>query len=353
MFQDITIEEWSAYRDRKELIMIDVRSPSEYADATIPGSLNIPLFDDQERAEIGTLYKQVSVQAAKERGLEIVSAKLPAFIKQFAEIPQNKSVFCWRGGMRSKTTATLLSLMGIHAYRLTGGYRAYRQWVVEQLNTLQLDQQAFVIHGNTGSGKTAILRKLKEKGYPVLDLEGLAGHRGSIFGEIGLKAHNQKTFDALLMDDLRTYSEPAYMLFEAESRRIGKITLPDLIMDRRASGHHIQIELPLEARVRQIIEDYKPWENAEACMRAFKQIKSRIHTPIAAEIESCLMNEQYAAAVELLLVHYYDPMYSHSSSTHEEKITSYVKAASVDDAMTQIEGIISEAMSVQLQLNEK
>src|SRR5690606_11198772 len=131
----------------------------------------------------------------------------------FAEIPGKKAVFCWRGGMRSKTTATVLSLMDIHAYRIAGGYRAYRQWVVQQLEELTLPE-AIVIHGNTGSGKTALLRRLKEKGYPVLDLEGMAGHRGSIFGQIGLRAHNQKTFDSLLVDELLRYRESPYVLLE-------------------------------------------------------------------------------------------------------------------------------------------
>jgi tRNA 2-selenouridine synthase len=131
MFQDLTLEELTSLRRKKDLVLIDVRSNSEFEESTIPGSLNIPLFNDAERAEIGTLYKQVSIQAAKERGLEIVSAKLPGFIKQFEQIPGKKAVFCWRGGMRSKTTATVLSLMGIHAYRLTGGYRAYRQSILK------------------------------------------------------------------------------------------------------------------------------------------------------------------------------------------------------------------------------
>jgi tRNA 2-selenouridine synthase len=126
LFQDISIEELLELQHKKELVLIDVRSPSEYSDATIPGSLNIPLFNDTERAEIGTLYKQVSVQAAKEKGLEIVSAKLPAFIKTFEQTAGQKTVFCWRGGMRSKTTATVLSLMGIRVYRISGGIRAYR-----------------------------------------------------------------------------------------------------------------------------------------------------------------------------------------------------------------------------------
>lgn len=344
MFQDITIEECSELRNRKELVLIDVRSPSEYNEASIPGSLNIPLFDDQERSEIGTLYKQVSVQAAKERGLEIVSAKLPSFIKTFANISENKVVFCWRGGMRSKTTATVLSLMGIRVYRITGGYRAYRQYVVEQLREINFEPQSFVLHGNTGSGKTAILRKMKNNGHPVLDLEGLAGHRGSIFGGIGLKAHNQKTFDSLLLDDLLAYSQSSYVLFEAESRRIGNITVPDLMMDMRTNGYHINLEMPIEARVQQIIDDYKPWENIDDCMRSFRIIKSRIHTPIAAEIETCLMSEKYHSAVELLLHYYYDPRYLHSSNEHDEQVSFVVKAANTDDAMIKIEQILKEIL---------
>lgn len=114
MFQDITLEELRVLKNKKQITIIDVRSPSEYKDATLPDSLNIPFFDDQERAEVGTLYKQTSVQAAKERGLEIAAAKLPSFVKEFAAIQGDKAVFCWRGGMRSRTTATVLSLMDIH-----------------------------------------------------------------------------------------------------------------------------------------------------------------------------------------------------------------------------------------------
>jgi tRNA 2-selenouridine synthase len=202
LFQDITIEELLALKDKKELVMIDVRSPSEFQDATIPGSINIPFFDDNERAEIGTIYKQVSVQAAKDRGLEIISAKLPTFVKTFEGIKEQKAVFCWRGGMRSHTSATVLSLMGIRTYRLTGGFRSYRRWVVDTLEKMDFKPRVCVISGNTGAGKTAILRRLQEDGYPVLDLEALAGHRGSIFGHVGLRANNQKTFEAHLVTNL-------------------------------------------------------------------------------------------------------------------------------------------------------
>ncbi|AZN41016.1 tRNA 2-selenouridine(34) synthase MnmH [Paenibacillus albus] len=340
MFQDIAIEDLSALRQAGSLVTIDVRSPSEYADATIPGSLNIPLFNDEERAEIGTIYKQVSVQAAKERGLEIASAKLPAFIKEFSQIPGKKAVFCWRGGMRSKTSATVLDLMGIRTYRIEGGYRAYRQWVVSRLEELELTAPAYVLHGNTGTGKTAILRKLQEQSYPVLDIEHLAGHRGSIFGNIGMKSHNQKTFDALFSDELIRLESAPYFLMEAESKRVGKVVLPEKLVAKKEAGKHIWLELPLEARVSNLINDYKPWEHQEACLQSFRLIKSRIHTPIAAEIEWALKHEEYRMAIELLLIHYYDQRYSHSNTSYDLENRSVIKASSVDEAVLAIRELL-------------
>ncbi len=341
MFQDLELEEWAEQRESgKAITMIDVRSPSEFTESTIPGSLNIPLFDDQERAEIGTLYKQVSVDAAKQRGLEIVSAKLPDFVRKFAEISGRKAVFCWRGGMRSRTTATLLSLMDIHTYRLAGGYRAYRQWVVSTLENLDFAPELTVIHGNTGSGKTLLLRKLQEQGYPVIDLEGMAGHRGSVFGQIGLQAHNQKMFDSLLLEDLLRYREAPYVLMEAESKRIGKVVVPDLLMAKKEQGRHIRIDLPTNVRVQIILEDYKPWNNPEACLQAFRKIKSKIHTPIAAEIEQSLLAGRFDRAVELLLIYYYDPRYAHTEGQYEDAEFTVIRSDSVDGAVMKAERLL-------------
>lgn len=323
MFQDITIEELRKLKSQKNVTVIDVRSPSEYKESTLPDSLNIPLFDDQERAEVGTLYKQTSVQAAKDRGLEIVSAKLPAFIKEFAAIPGDKVVFCWRGGMRSRTSATVLSLMDIHACRLVGGYKAYRKWVMDNLDSYNFKPKSYVIHGNTGTGKTNLLHRLKKLGHPILDLEGLAGHRGSIFGQIGLEANNQKTFDSLLLEDLIKLEDAPYVLFEAESARIGKVVMPPFLTQQKEVGTQIWIEMPMQSRVQQILEDYKPEQYKEQYISAFRRIKSRIHVPIAAEIDQKLQADMFGEAIALILEHYYDPRYDFSSHQYEgaEKIT--------------------------------
>jgi len=334
-------------QENKKLVFIDVRSPSEYNDSTIPGSVNIPLFDDKERAEVGTIYKQVSVHAAKERGLEIISAKLPAFIKEFSKIQGEKAVFCWRGGMRSKTTATVLDLMGIRTFRLQGGYNAYRKWVVHTLQHIELKANAYVLHGLTGTGKTAILHNLREKGYPVLDLEGMANHRGSIFGQIGFKPNNQRTFDSLLVKELlRWHENTPYVLLEAESKRIGKIVLPELIVKKKELGLQLIIELPLEARVQHILEDYRPWEYQKECIEAFGKIKSRIHTPIAAEIERNLVDGNFESAVRLLLEYYYDPRYSYTADQYTENPQITIHAKSIEDATTKVEQVLKEKMAI-------
>ncbi|SFB44575.1 tRNA 2-selenouridine synthase [Cohnella sp. OV330] len=352
MFTDIPWTELSEKRLHKPVTLIDVRSPGEFGNATIPGSVNIPLFNDEERAEVGTIYTQVGTEAAKERGLELVSAKLPAFIKQFSAIPGDKVVFCWRGGMRSKTAATVLSLMGIYSQCLSGGYRAYRQWVTEQLETLAFSPTPIVLQGSTGSGKTEILLRLKQEGLPVIDLEGMAGHRGSIFGGIGLRPNNQKTFDSLLLDALIEYRDEPFVLFEAESKRVGKIVVPDVLYGARSRGYQITLELPVEVRAAQILRDYEPWKHEQACIASFSRIRERIHTPIAAEIDGCLRTGRYEPAVELLLTHYYDPLYAHSTAAAlDSGIRNMTVAAdSIETAYAEvkraIEAIIGNAQAL-------
>ncbi|MDC3413279.1 tRNA 2-selenouridine(34) synthase MnmH [Aquibacillus sp. 3ASR75-11] len=345
MFKDITIDDLFTMQQDKDFSVIDVRSPSEYEEATIPGSINIPVFNDKERAEVGTLYKQESPEAAKERGLQIFSAKLPHFIKEFQELHGERAVFCWRGGMRSKTAATVVDLIGMDVFRLKGGIRSYREWVVQTLESYELKQNAYVLNGYSGTGKTVILQMLSDEGYPVLDLEGMANHRGSIFGQIGRKPNNQKRFESLLVHDLLRIEQSPYVLLEGESKRIGKVVLPEFLYKEKEQGIQLFLELPIDERVTNILDDYHPWDHHQECLDAFQIIKKRIHTPIAKEIEQNLKDGKYRSAVTLLLQYYYDPLYEHSAKQYRSDRVITIKAKDTIDAKAKIQQIVGQLIA--------
>ncbi|TWT00508.1 tRNA 2-selenouridine(34) synthase MnmH [Planomicrobium sp. CPCC 101079] len=333
MYSNIRIEDLIPTIEKEEMVLIDVRSPSEYKNFTIPGSVNIPFFDDAERAEIGTLYKQVNVDAAKERGLEIISAKLPEFVREFNKVSGNKTVFCWRGGMRSRTTATLLSLMDIHVNRLEGGIREYRKWVVNQLEQPEVSVEAFVLNGLTGTGKTRILKVLQKEGYPVMDLEAMANHKGSIFGHIGAEPHNQKVFDSLLVHKMRELQNSPYVLFEAEGNRIGKAGIPPWLSEWKSRSLQLIIDMPMEERIKEILEDYQPEQHQQEFMEAFLRIKSRMPQEVAVQIEANLETEEYSDAVNLLLEYYYDSRYQHTGLQYPETQKKILKVQNIEEAI--------------------
>lgn len=342
MFSDIAVEDLIPLSEKNKMVLIDVRSPSEYKNFSIPGSINIPFFDDAERAEIGTLYKQVSVAAAKERGLAIISAKLPKFVKQFKQVEGNKTVFCWRGGMRSRTTATLLSLMDVHVSRLEGGIREYRRWVLKQLEQSEAPFKAYVLNGLTGTGKTRILKALEEQGYPVIDLEGLANHKGSIFGHIGVEPHNQKVFDSLFVQQFRELEKAPFVLFEAESSRIGKVVIPNWVMELKANSIQLIIDMPMEERIKEIIEDYRPEEYQDECIAAFQRIKTRMPQDVSKQIEEDLETGKFASAVRLLLEFYYDSRYKHTGLQYPDQQKKVLQVRNLEEAIEAIKEQIPE-----------
>lgn len=342
MFSDIAVEDLIPLSEKNKMVLIDVRSPSEYKNFSIPGSINIPFFDDAERAEIGTLYKQVSVAAAKERGLAIISAKLPEFVKQFKQVEGNKTVFCWRGGMRSRTTATLLSLMDVHVSRLEGGIREYRRWVLKQLEQSEAPFKAYVLNGLTGTGKTRILKALEEQGYPVIDLEGLANHKGSIFGHIGVEPHNQKVFDSLFVQQFRELEKAPFVLFEAESSRIGKVVIPNWVMELKANSIQLIIDMPMEERIKEIIEDYRPEEYQDECIAAFQRIKTRMPQDVSKQIEEDLETGEFASAVRLLLEFYYDSRYKHTGLQYPDQQKKVLQVRNLEEAIEAIKEQIPE-----------
>lgn len=307
--------------------LIDVRSPGEFARDSIPGAFNIPLFSDVERAQVGTTYKWEGQAAAQWLGMQVVSPKMEVMmqaIRQRAEeTGETPTIFCWRGGMRSKAVSTFATFAGIPVQRLTGGYRAYRLHVVHTIEPYELNVPLFLLHGMTGVGKTELLLRLEAKGFPVIDLERMAGHRGSVFGHIGKgRPANQKMFDARLFETLRRYKGAPFFLMEAESKRIGNAVMPAFLVEAKDRAVHLNLTAPLDVRVGRLYEEYVEqfaWrpDFLEKVLTAYYSIARKIPTEQAQLLREALHEGDYHTAINALLVHYYDPRYQNKQSTYE------------------------------------
>ncbi|WP_416150732.1 tRNA 2-selenouridine(34) synthase MnmH [Salipaludibacillus sp. HK11] len=339
--------------DSQKHYVLDVRSPSEYSEFHLPNSVNVPLFSDEERKQIGTLYKQESPEKAKEVGIEIYSGKLPKFYKKWIELqdehPEKTPVImCARGGMRSGSFVSMMLAMNLSVLQLEGGIRSARKYVQRKLEEFaELNWTTIVLGGHTGTGKTKWLIELKERGYPVIDLEGLANHRGSVFGHIGKAHRSQKQFEFQLVTELTKIVHKQTMIIEAESQRIGRIVLPEFILEEKERGIVIHIEDRIERRVNHIMEDYLPFEYADEIAQGVNKIKKRMPTDIKARVEETLEKQQYELLFEILLLHYYDPKYDHKNQDYERsEEQNIIKLNDFDE--TEITSVIQEKVDVYL-----
>ncbi|MBN2644578.1 MAG: tRNA 2-selenouridine(34) synthase MnmH [Desulfuromonadaceae bacterium] len=310
----------------KGAVLIDVRSPSEFADSTIPGAINLPLFDDAQRAEIGVIHKEQSAQAARLRGMQIASPRLPELIEQanglFQQTRQRLVVFCWRGGSRSQAMTAFLQLCGLPAFQLRGGHKAFRQKV---LDFFQLGQwgRLLVLRGLTGAGKTRILQQLQHQQLKVIDLEGLANHRGSAFGAIGLDLQpSQKQFEALLWDELRHIGPDQWALTEGESRHIGRLILPLRVYQALQLETTLWLETSLENRIRIIAEDYDiSNQPPDAFVPPINALKQRLGHTRVNELLQMLHHRDWHELIRALMEDYYDPLYAHTKPDNRIEIS--------------------------------
>jgi tRNA 2-selenouridine synthase len=345
MLKEITIEE---FLKLDKVVAVDVRSPIEFADGAIPGAINIPLFSNEERAEIGTIYKRTGQDAAKWKAMEIVSPKIPSIMTEIKLLIQSGFVpviNCWRGGMRSKSVCTFMEYSGLQSIRLTGGYKAYRQYTLNRISEL-LPEKAIVIHGKTGVGKTEVLHQLKEKGYPVLDLEAIAGHRGSIFGAMGLgEGHTQKTFDALLFSGLTEIKNYPYFIMEAESKRIGRVIQPEELLEKKEGGHHLYLDASIDRRVEHIVSEYvdpysiEPWFREKVQNGLTMIVKRMKNIQLQNEINVSFLEENWYNLIKILLEDYYDPRYDFKRSEYVESVET-IDAENIEGAVAMIEGYL-------------
>ena len=300
--------------------ILDARTPSEFAEDHIPGAISTPVLDDAERAEVGTLYKQVSPFEAKKVGGALVAKNVARHIdSQFRSKPKDWKplVYCWRGGKRSGAMAHILREIGWNAATLEGGYRAYRRWVVEQLQSKPLEHQFLVIHGPTGSGKSRLLAALGGAGAQVLDLEGLAAHRGSVLGDLpGQPQPAQKRFESLLLEALRRLDPARAVFVEGESRKIGQLHLPEALIERMRAAECVRLDTSLETRVTLLLDEYRHFVADRAALDAQLDCLVGLHgRERIAQWKALAAAGSWREFVSRLLVEHYDPAYR-KSSTH-------------------------------------
>jgi tRNA 2-selenouridine synthase len=299
----------------KTTTLIDVRSPGEFERGHIVGAVNIPLFENHERAEVGTRYKKVGKESAFLLGLDMVGPKLSGFVKKTKKVAPECEVLvhCWRGGMRSGSFATLLSAAGMKVSILVGGYKAYRNFILEEFRK---PLNLIILGGKTGSGKTEVLQELEKQGEQILDLEGLANHKGSSFGMLG-QAPQPMTehFENMLYDKLAKYDPNRRIWVEDESRNIGCCNIPDGLWQQMRVANVAAIDVDKQIRINRLMNEYAHFtfdELKEATDRIAKRLGGQQHKDA---IES-LKNGDFSVGTDIAL-NYYDKAYLHGLSRRE------------------------------------
>lgn len=308
-------------KEAASLPVIDVRSPGEFSQGHIPGALNIPLFDDAERAIVGTLYNRSGRETAIQKGIEIATARIPEYLTSLKTVTRDTRILvhCWRGGMRSEHMAALFEQEGYEAGLLTGGYKAYRRHIREALDKAAT---IIVLGGYTGSGKTGLLRWIEQLGCQVIDLEELACHKGSAFGALGQPpqpTNEQFENELYLRWNRLDKSKPIWL--EDESRMIGKVTLPGPLFNKIANGILLRIEVPVSCRVNQLVAEYAVFDKT-LLSEAVGKISERLGIPRTREALQAIEDGEFAKVAELVL-NYYDKAYDFTIRRRPGK-TSYL-----------------------------
>ncbi len=325
-----TVEDITKYDE-----IIDVRSPSEFAEDHIPGAINCPVLDDEQRAFIGTMYKQVSAFEANKHGAVLIARAIAHHLEtRFIDRPPNwrPLIYCWRGGNRSGAMTTIFRAVGWKAGQLEGGYKAWRNHVIEQLQQLPARLTFTVISGPTGSGKSRLLHALADAGEQVLDLEGLAAHKGSVLGRLpDITQPSQKSFETRICQILRQFTPLRPVYVEAESRKIGSLHLPEGLIEQIRQSSCIEIVPTLSARVDFLLEDYAHFLSNPALLKhRLGHLKNVVSHEQLAAWDSLMAEGNWRALVESLLTIHYDPLYRRSQA---HSFTHYADAQrlSTDD----------------------
>jgi tRNA 2-selenouridine synthase len=303
----ISIDDFIKQRSGKAIF--DVRSPGEYSRACIPGALSLPLFDDEERALVGTTYTKRGKQEAVELGLKFVGPKLARFVRLVRRDSQGRDVWvhCWRGGMRSSSMAWLLATAGFNVATLRGGYKSYRRLCQEYFSR---EWKIVILSGPTGSGKTEVLQHLRDLGEQVIDLEGLANHKGSAFGALGQAVQpSTEMFENLLFEQLYTCDPGRPIWLEDESVSIGTIFIPNSLFLQMTAAPSIVLNVPVDIRTERLVEAYGCF-TPEELIGCINKLSKRLGGNSVSEAVSAVNAGDLNGAVGVTLK-YYDKAYGY------------------------------------------
>ncbi len=314
--------------------VIDVRSPAEYAEDHIPGAVNMPALSNAERAQVGTIYKQLSAFEAKKVGATMVARNAASAIEQHMadrDGAWKPLVYCWRGGQRSGSFASILKQIGWRTDTIQGGYQTYRRLVHAAVYDTPLQARVVLLGGNTGTAKTDILQRLGAFGVQVVDLEGLANHRGSLLGEMPAGQPSQKAFESRLAVALAALDPTRPVVMEAESSKIGRLVVPPVVWAAMCAAQRIEITAPLPARAAYLTTTYADIIADPDRLRARLQpIRRHRGNAIVDGWEAHLATGDHLALATALMVDHYDPAYAKSRATHDSETLAQVHVNTLD-----------------------
>ena len=296
--------------------IIDVRSPGEFADDHIPGAINCPVLNDEERIQVGTLYKQESPFVARKVGAALVARNIANHMEQtFSQQPKGwrPLVYCWRGGQRSGSMTHILREVGWPARRLQGGYKTWRHFVLEQLQLLPQGLEFRVVAGPTGSAKTRILEALQLQGHQVLNREALGAHKGSVLGVVpGQEQPSQKMFETLIHDVLRQCVPQRPVFVESESRRLGQLRLPPTVYQAIQDGQWLHVDADRVQRVQFLLTDYAYFLQGNDLVRHLERLTELCGREVVDRWKNLAQTQNFALLVDELLTLHYDRHYARS-----------------------------------------